>query len=559
MPWLGVLVGLVLASLVGVGVIPTATSATTAFAQVEQNPPLDVARDDPGHLAGEDEAARPSRVTGRVTDLAGEPIRGARISLLRGEGERATTRTAKSDGKGRWAVIGLLPGRWNLRVEAESFLPGKGVVSVSAEAPPEGVEVRLRALEETPPIAAESDPAATARRWIERGNALLAQGQPAEARAGYQRAMELLPAADQAQVLRGVARTHFVEGNVEAAAETLEEALRRAPTDADLRQLYTTLLEGQGRRQEAEDFLAGLPKEPPADAEKPATGPTSPSAPPEELPPEIADRLAVPPEPARADMTGHHEVTFGKRSPLGAIDVLLARFASNVDDVRPPAADDTYDLADESFHLYVPEVEAPAEGWGLIVWIAPINWGGFQREELAEVLDRLRLIWVGANRSGNGRPVLDRWRLTLDAAAAVEELFDVDPRRTYVAGYSGGGRVASHLGSAFPELFRGTLCWFGTDHFHPVPVPDRPGTSWTPRVSEPPREILDTVRSEGRFLLVTGERDFNRAQTMAVAEHMRSDGFEHVHLLVIPDADHYIGLDPDWLEHAFSALETGLP
>ncbi|MGH6901060.1 MAG: tetratricopeptide repeat protein, partial [Geminicoccaceae bacterium] len=405
----------------------------------------------------------------------------------------------------------------------------------------------------------EGDPAATARRWIERGNALLAQGQPAEARAEYLRALELLPAAEQAQVLQGVARTHFVEGDVEAAAETLEQALRLAPTDPDLRQLYTTLQDGRGRGQEAADFLAGLPEEPADDTGgPPAAAPDASSDAEKELPSEIAARLATPPEPADAAMTGHHEVTFGEGSPLGAMGVLWARFASSSDEADPPATvDEAYELADESFHLYVPAIEAPPDGWGLVVWIAPIEWGGFQREGLAEVLDRHRLIWVGANRSGNARPVRDRWRLALDAAAGVQELFAVDSRRVYVAGYSGGGRVASHLGPAFPELFRGTLCWFGADHFHPVPVPDRPGAAWPPPVSEPPDEILDTVRRESRFLLVTGERDFNRAQTVAVAEHMREDGFDHVELMVIPDADHYIGLDPEWLERALTALDGG--
>lgn len=163
---------------------------------------------------------------------------------------------------------------------------------------------------------------------------------------------------------------------------------------------------------------------------------------------------------------------------------------------------------------------------------------------------------MGANRAGNVRQLLDRWRLALDAAAGTARLLVVDPRRVYVAGYSGGGRVASHLGSAFPEVFRGTLCWFGVDHFHPVPVPDRPGATWPPAVSEPPAKILDTVRREGRFLLVTGERDFNRAQTVAVAEHLREDGFDHAEVMVIPDADHYLGLDPEWLERAPITLDV---
>jgi dienelactone hydrolase len=172
------------------------------------------------------------------------------------------------------------------------------------------------------------------------------------------------------------------------------------------------------------------------------------------------------------------------------------------------------------------------------------------------LLERTGTIWVGADGAGNGRPDWQRWGLALDAAEELTRLYAIDPKRVYVGGYSGGGRTASALATLYPEVFRGALCWFGVSHFHPLAVPDKPGAHWPPQFPEPPRERLTTVREDGRFVLVTGERDFNRAQTKATWRHLEGDGFGRVTYLEIPGVDHYFGVPAEWMERALAALDA---
>ncbi|HSL85006.1 MAG TPA: hypothetical protein VLF66_19685, partial [Thermoanaerobaculia bacterium] len=238
----------------------------------------------------------------------------------------------------------------------------------------------------------------------------------------------------------------------------------------------------------------------------------------------------------------------------------LGRYGGGPEDVR--AMDPSlgrYDLAKETFEVFVPEAYRPREdggsGWGLVVWVSPTSSGGIEDPARQAVLAGERLLWIGANHAGNPRFTWNRVGLALDAAHAMTELYDLDPERIYAAGYSGGGRIASALGMLFPEVFRGALSLFGASVYRPVPVPDRPGSHWPPPFPEPPAQTLRDLRREGRFVLVTGERDFNRAQTRATARVMEEEGFRGVTYQEIPGATHYDFPAAEDLRRALEALD----
>lgn len=272
-----------------------------------------------------------------------------------------------------------------------------------------------------------------------------------------------------------------------------------------------------------------------------------------EPPPE---RPVLPPEPHRE---GRYRTAFTERSPLSDPGVVFGRHGGTAEDIRgtDPSLG-RYELAEETFEVYVPEGYEPAGDaaprYGLLVWVSPTSFGGVERPELQEALDAQRLLWVGANDAGNPRFTWNRVGLALDAAHAMAALYDLDPDRIYAAGYSGGGRVASTLAMVFPDAFRGAVSFFGASYFRPVPVPDRPGNRWPPAFPEPPAEVVRRLQEESRFVLLTGERDFNRAQTKAVARAMEEDGFEHVTYLEVPAATHWDFIDPEWFRRALEAL-----
>jgi len=501
------------------------------------------------------------RAYGVVFDDDGRPLVGAVVRLVPVSGmgvapeseDDAGPEAVRTGEGGGWSVSWLSPGVFWISIRAAGFRPGEGWVQVPAEGEGERTVVRLQNLDVVSPRFAEGDPTATVRGWLEAGDALLDQGRAAEARAEYEKALAtpgVLNDAERAEVLETVARTHFVGGDVDAAVRSLQAALVLVPGSERTRKLLTVLLQDRGRGEEAERFFDRLEREPEALAAElqDLVGPKG-----EREAPEPPDRPTLKPEPGRL---GRYRVAFSERSPLSSVAVFVERYGADRAALRKAdPSDGAYELAQERFEVVAPESYRPGEGWGLLVWVSPGPYGGSERPETLALLEKHRLIWVGADGAGNDRFTWDRVGLALDAAHNMVPLYDFDPGRIYVAGYSGGGRLTSSLAMLYPDVFRGGLSVVGCDFYLPVPVPDRPGTHWPASFREPPQETLRQVKRQSRFVLLTGERDFNRAQTRANFEAMKEAGFEHVTFLDAPGADHYTGLDPEWFDRALSALD----
>ena len=59
--------------------------------------------------------------------------------------------------------------------------------------------------------------------------------------------------------------------------------------------------------------------------------------------------------------------------------------------------------------------------------------------------------------AGNNTPLPKRVRIVLDVLDDLRQRYAIDPDRTYIAGFSGGGRTACGIGFALPELFGGVV------------------------------------------------------------------------------------------------------
>ena len=493
-----------------------------------------------------------ARVTGRVRNLDGEELPGATVAMRVADRPQEGPPAVVTDERGRWSLTGLAPGRWEITFEVDGYLSSQGWVTIPASGVVPPVEVELRSLKEISPSFYEGNPS-TIRRWLEKGNDLLRQGYYPEARAEFAKALPVMPVESRPEVLRAMARAHYLEGEIDPAVSVLERALRIDPEDGTSRQLLMALREDQGRRREAEEFLERLDREGPHGVETPEPEEPAGSPPAPPLPPEVADPPRRQPEPGQV---GRFRVSFAERSPLSGLEEFLDR--ADVDRREVEAEDPSggrYELGEETFYVYVPADYRPDEPHGLLVWISPTPFGGFGIGRLQEVLDRHRLIWIGADKSGNGRPRWDRFRLALDAVHNMRQLYSIDEQRVYASGYSGGGRITSGLALLYPEVFDGGLSVYGCDYFERVPVPDKPGAHWPARYPTPPRDRLRQLKRDSRFVLLTGEWDFNRPQTQKVYDLMVADGFDRVTYLLIPGASHYDPPGGEWWEKAIAALD----
>ncbi|HUL47994.1 MAG TPA: PHB depolymerase family esterase [Steroidobacteraceae bacterium] len=177
-------------------------------------------------------------------------------------------------------------------------------------------------------------------------------------------------------------------------------------------------------------------------------------------------------------------------SPLTRLAAERALAGSGATLARQPL-----EVASERFLIYQPAARPSASGFALLVFVPP-----WQDARLppgwAMALERFGVVFIAAARSGNEEnPLGRRVPLALLAAAEARRRFPIDPGRVYVAGFSGGSRIALRIALAYPDVFRGVILDAGSD-----PI-------GTPQVPLPPQDLLALFQSQTRVVYITGERD----------------------------------------------------
>jgi len=213
-----------------------------------------------------------------------------------------------------------------------------------------------------------------------------------------------------------------------------------------------------------------------------------------------------------------------------------------------------YDVSMEKFDIIVPKKYKKGDPHGLFIWVSPSPAPSISPEWEA-VLAEKKLIFVGAHNSGNNREVFARMRMAVDANDNMRELYDIDDKRVYVSGFSGGGRVASMLGVTYADMFTGTIAFMGTNFYTDIVSLDKTEVFEARYI--PHEEIAALAKAEGRYVLVTGEKDFNLKNTSAVFENgFKKEGFKAVELMNIPGQGHQPP-KAEWLKKAIEFLDAG--
>jgi pimeloyl-ACP methyl ester carboxylesterase len=215
----------------------------------------------------------------------------------------------------------------------------------------------------------------------------------------------------------------------------------------------------------------------------------------------------------------------------------------------------------ESFHIRLPARFDPKERYGVVVFISgpqdeikcPVKW--------QPVLDAHKLIFVAPQNAGNKQPVGFRDARAVASALLVRKYYHLDPTRTYVAGYSGGARVAGMSAFFHPDLWRGTIQSCGADFYKPVPRvavtdeefkknPDYGGIGDPSRAAE--------TKANVRFVFVTGPGDFRNHYIKDIYEGgYKPNGFKAL-LIDVPEMRHQT-CDAESLEKALAFIEGRNP
>jgi predicted esterase len=116
------------------------------------------------------------------------------------------------------------------------------------------------------------------------------------------------------------------------------------------------------------------------------------------------------------------------------------------------------------------------------------------------------------------------------------KLYRIDPKRIYVAGLSGGGRVASHTAFHHSDVYSGGIFIIGADFWKPASVPEQK-VRWKATSLKPRPEYLLRAKEKGRYVLLTGDKDSNRLQMQTYYEGYRKD-IDHVLYIQVPGVGH---------------------
>ncbi|MBN1457668.1 MAG: hypothetical protein JW912_07445, partial [Sedimentisphaerales bacterium] len=208
---------------------------------------------------------------------------------------------------------------------------------------------------------------------------------------------------------------------------------------------------------------------------------------------------------------GSFTATFKKYSPFSDTESLSKRMRISME--RGADNDHHYNIERESFEVYMPESYDPNTSFGLLVWISPSPDGNIKHcQGSKELMDKHKLIWIGANNSGNQEDVNKRRiPLALDAAYNMQKLYNIDRDRVYVAGLSGGGRVASITAFHHSDVYDGGIFIIGANCWVKMAVPGQDGF-WNAGCTKPRQGFLVRAKKFGRYVLLTGDTDGNRLQ-----------------------------------------------
>ncbi len=146
------------------------------------------------------------------------------------------------------------------------------------------------------------------------------------------------------------------------------------------------------------------------------------------------------------------------------------------------------------FELFVPPAYDASKPAGVFAFVSPSPDGEIP-QDWKKTFEAKNLIWVSVAKSGNKRPTMRRIVETIVSPAYVTQTYAVDPKRIYVAGFSGGGRIASIVAPNFPDLFGGAIYICGVNPWEK----ERPPT-------------LEQMRPN-RYAFVSGSEDYNLRET----------------------------------------------
>jgi pimeloyl-ACP methyl ester carboxylesterase len=207
---------------------------------------------------------------------------------------------------------------------------------------------------------------------------------------------------------------------------------------------------------------------------------------------------------------------------------------------QPPKAWlEGYDSTGQTYELFVPKGFDARKPQAVILFISPgerpMGYSVWQ-----QACQELGVILAGPHGAGNDCPMQRRVRIVMDVLDDLRRKFNLDPDRTYLAGFSGGGRVACGISFALPEYFGGVIPICAGGELREEP--------WLRQ------RVIDRLS----VALLTGENDFNRGEVERWRQPMLAEVGVRARAWTYPKLGHAVPGGKSLVE-VFRWLEEGLP
>lgn len=110
----------------------------------------------------------------------------------------------------------------------------------------------------------------------------------------------------------------------------------------------------------------------------------------------------------------------------------------------------------QTYACYVPKAYHKAKKWPILYCYSPNAEGGYFADFYKDVCEEVGWIVVGSNnsRNGPGEPIMAAMKAMW---ADTHARFNLDDKRIFASGFSGGARVSFWMSSQYPENFAGVI------------------------------------------------------------------------------------------------------
>jgi hypothetical protein len=198
----------------------------------------------------------------------------------------------------------------------------------------------------------------------------------------------------------------------------------------------------------------------------------------------------------------------------------------------------TSELMREKFYIEVPK-GAGSQPCGVLVFVSPTDECVSVPQSWGSVLREKRLIFIAPQNAGNKQPVARRMGLAVLAAGKLLEMAKIDTNRVYVAGFSGGARMASHVSFLCPALFSGVFAVCGVDYCQKVPRRKATKDDEYGYFSSDEQQA-EKAKKKVRYVLVTGSKDFRYGNILDIYNGGFLKDDYQVKLIDVPGMEHAV-------------------